>query len=457
MTASVTAAIYCRISLSDSGDRTKVEDQERICRQMVDRLGWRVHDVYSDNSISAWNRKKRRPEWERMLADVDAGHVNAIVAYHGDRLYRQPRDLEKLIDLAEGRGMLLASPMGEFDLSTSQGRIFARMLAAIAEGESARHSERRINQYDRWRREGRVRPGGRGGRAFGFATDGVTIIESEAQLLREAAQLVLAGHGCSAVARWLNDQGAVTPTGGAFSHTTVRKMLARPRYAGLMPDGASPAAWPAILERETWEAVTAALTGRATGFSYATNTSRYLLSGIARCGHDGCGAPMQIWRSQGRGNGVYQLGYRCSRCRRLFRSQPLLDAYVTGAVVRRLRESPAGRTPETPGLAAEFRALTDARAEAAAAVENPAAPHLPLLLARLDRIDQRLADLRRLSGESSRDRLLRGHAGITGEDFAALPLGVRRALVAACFDIVVMPATGRGPGFRPQDVTLAPR
>jgi hypothetical protein len=49
------------------------------------------------------------------------------------------------------------------------------------------------------------------------------------------------------------------------------------------------------------------------------------------------------------------------------------------------------------------------------------------------------------------------HAGISGEDFAALPLATRRALVSACYVVTVLPASKRGPGFRTEDVSLAPR
>src|SRR5262249_16081028 len=153
--------------------------------------GWTVHEVYSDHSLSAWKKNVRRPAWEKMLADVEAGKINAIIAYHGDRLYRQPRDLEKLIDLAEVKGISLASSLGAFDLGTSQGRIFARMHAVVSEGESARHSERKKAQYDRWRRNGRTRPGGGGGRCFGFEADGVTHRKDEAQAIRDVTADVI--------------------------------------------------------------------------------------------------------------------------------------------------------------------------------------------------------------------------------------------------------------------------
>ena len=460
--STVRAGIYCRISLAVIGDMTKTDDQERICRELCSRQGWDVHDVYTDHARSAWQRNRKRPGWDRMLKDVEAGRINAIVVYHGDRLIRQPFDLEKLIGLAESKGVKLASPTGTRDLANKDDHFILRIEAAMACRESDNTSRRRIAQYERWRREGRTRPGGRGGRAFGYATDGLTVAGPEADALREAASRLMAGEPLGAIARDLSARGITGASGRPLSHTSLRESLLRPRTAGLMPDGVSPAAWPAILGREEWESLRALIGDRGKSFhSYATNARRHLLSGIAVCG--ACGSGLQL-RAESASRGAVphaRDGYGCTRpgCRKVQRNILLLDAYVGRRVVNRLgrQDNPESRAPEHPGLAAEFRALTEARAEAAAAVEDPSSPHLKLLLARLERIDGRLGELRELAGDSARGRLLRDHAGITYDEFCAEALGVRRALVAACFAIEVLPASGRGPGFRPEDVRLTPR
>lgn len=42
-----------------------------------------------------------RPAWNRLLAEVDAGTVDAIAVWHVDRLTRSPIELEHVIDLAD--------------------------------------------------------------------------------------------------------------------------------------------------------------------------------------------------------------------------------------------------------------------------------------------------------------------------------------------------------------------
>ena len=466
----VTAGIYCRISLAIDDDTTKVDDQEFLCRETADRLDWKIAEgvgyplpngVYQDNNRSAWKYNRKRPAWDQMLRDIEAGKINAIVVYHGDRLVRQPMDLEILIALSRTRKIKVANSAGVKDLNDDDDQFQLGIEANVYRKESAATSRRRKGQYERWRREGKVRPGGRGGRAYGFATDGETHVEAECEHIREMAAMLLAGEPNGALVKDAERRGALTPAGRPFTHGTVRKMLARPRYAGLMPDGENTAAWEPVLDRPTWERVCEILDAKAATFSYATNARRWLLSGIAVCG--ACGGPMQIRPSKGRGRQEYANGYGCNRpgCRKSYRSQPHLDAYVGARVVARLNDqrNPEPRAPADPGAAAEWAALTKERAETEKLAQDysTSAGRLSLLMARLDSIDARMAQLRERETSDSRARLLDQYRGITRDQWEnELPLSVRRALVAACFRVVVLPASGRGPGFRKEDVRLDP-
>ena len=199
--APVRAAVYCRMSLARFGDTTKVEDQERICRELCTARGWEITGVYADNNRSAWQKNRKRPGWDRMLADVGRGQVGAIVVYHGDRLVRQPFDLETLLNLAEGKGIKLASPTGTRDLANDDDLFILRIEVAAACRESAATSRRKKGEYARMRRAGLVRPGGRGGRAYGYKTDGITLLPAEVIVIQEAARRVLGGEHTLAIAR----------------------------------------------------------------------------------------------------------------------------------------------------------------------------------------------------------------------------------------------------------------
>jgi site-specific DNA recombinase len=103
------AAIYCRISHVKDQDQTGVDRQERICREIAARHGFTVaaEQVFVDNNRSAWRRDRRRDGWDAMLAEPRQGSVRHLLAYHPDRLMRQPRDLEELLTIADETGITL--------------------------------------------------------------------------------------------------------------------------------------------------------------------------------------------------------------------------------------------------------------------------------------------------------------------------------------------------------------
>ncbi|HEV7651983.1 MAG TPA: recombinase family protein [Actinophytocola sp.] len=107
---------YGRLSrVPETGELEKIETQLADNRKVIDRLGGSLGEELSDG-LSAWKLNVRRPGWERLLERVESGESDGIVVWHTDRLFRQPRDLEKLIELAN-KGFRVASAHGERDLS----------------------------------------------------------------------------------------------------------------------------------------------------------------------------------------------------------------------------------------------------------------------------------------------------------------------------------------------------
>lgn len=443
------AGIYTRISLAGMGDTTKTDDQERISRDLAARLGLQVAGVYCDPNRSAWRRDRKRPDWDRMLADVQAGRINAIVVYHGDRLIRQPHDLETLLQLAESKGVRLFSPSGARNLDVADDRFILRIEAAQACRASDDTSRRKKAQIDRLRRDGRSRPGGRGGRAFGYGTDGVTLVPAEAAAAAEMAGRLLAGETMGTVLRALADSGVRTTAAGQWGHRAAKRMLTAPRAAGLLPDGETKAAWEPLLDRETWERLRLVLTARAApGQPRAARA--WMLSNIAVCSV--CGSPL---RGQPRSSQAD--AYSCRRSSHVSRGRTVLDAYVLAAVAARLNVSPQGAVPERPGAGAEWAALVAEQADAEALAKDYAgsAGRLRLIMGRLDAIELRMAVLREQEAGQGRSRLLAEHAGKSAAELEALPLDVRRALVRAAVTVTVRPV-GRGRGRTLEGIIVLP-
>src|SRR3954454_20195704 len=121
-------AIYVRISDDRVGAGLGVARQEADCRQRAEELSWPVVDVYCDNDLSAYSGRPR-PEYRRLLRDLEASRADVVLAWHTDRLHRSPRELEEFIDLCERRGVGVETvKAGPVDLSTPAGRAVARTL-----------------------------------------------------------------------------------------------------------------------------------------------------------------------------------------------------------------------------------------------------------------------------------------------------------------------------------------
>jgi site-specific DNA recombinase len=292
------AAVYCRISQDREGAGLGVTRQEADCRALCERRGWTVVEVYTDNDVSAYSGKPR-PNWARLIEDVRAGHIGAIVGWHVDRLTRSPRELEDVIDMADRYGLELATVTGEVDLSTPTGRLVARMLGAAA---SAVRPCVLLRGGRQAAEAGRVSGGGI--RPFGYADDRTTILEEEAAIIRECAARVLAGESLASVCRDLADRG-ITGTGGrGWKATTLRTMLMSARISGRREhkpraagghkrpgpgDIVATAVWPAIISPTDSDRLRALL-GDAQRRTRLPGTGRtYLLSGILRCGRCGGG------------------------------------------------------------------------------------------------------------------------------------------------------------------------
>lgn len=447
--AGIRAGIYCRISKDRSGLGLGVERQQEDCAALCERRGWTVAGVYVDNDVSA-STGKRRPAYQRMLADLEAGSLEAVVVWALDRLHRRPVELEYFLDLVDRRAVMLASVGGNVDLSSYSGRLHARIMGAVARAEVDAKSERTKRAALQAARQGRWRGGSR---MFGYGPDGVSVVPEEAAELRRLASAVLAGESLHALARDLRARGARTAAGGEWTYQTLRELLRRPRLAGLSVyrgEVVGPGNWPAILPEDTHRAVRALLDDPARR-KVTSNGPRWLLSGLAVCGV--CRQPVHTSGARGR------IVYRCVG--HVARSTEPLDRFVSDLVVARLSQPDAAellvaKSPDdTAGLHERATALRVQLDEVAGLFADGKVTAAQLATAS-DRLRAHLADVERHLAEASREpavaELVRGDARRVWD---RLSLVRRRAVVAALLTVVVVPHASRGgTRFRPEAIGI---
>ncbi len=297
MTQATGAGVYVRISDDKAADAAGVGRQERDCRDLAERQGWTVADVYVENDTSAFKRRSVRlpdgrtglrvvrPAFRRLLDDLASGACDALIAYDLDRVARDPRDLEDLIDVVETRHIPTRSVTGSLDLGSDAGVTMARVMVAVA-NKSSRDTARRVaRKQEELAEQGRVSGGGI--RAFGYERDGKTVNPEEAAVVREIADRILEGQSLRSIATLLNDRGIRTVRGGPWASRSLHSVVTKGRNAGLREyrgEVVGEAEWPAILDRDTWEQVRMALSGRGAG---ATNKLVRWLTGVLICGRCG--------------------------------------------------------------------------------------------------------------------------------------------------------------------------
>lgn len=323
------AGIYVRISLDVAGEGKGVDRQEELCRPLVERKGWTVAEVYRDNDVSA-SKDRERPEYARMLADIEAGRIGAVAVYAIDRLTRKPVELEHFIDLVERHGTQLANVAGDVQLDTVQGRLTARIMGSVARAE-AENIGKRVRDQKRQRAASGIPHKGRH-RLYGYTgrekqPDGSwvgtdwEVIPDEAANIREAFTRRASGESTTAIARDFTARGIKTVSGRDWTSGVLGETLTKHVYYGKVTfkgEVIADSIFPALVDEDTWLAAQANLANDSAG----TNTRRYLLSGILKCRH--CLSPMK-------GNPSNKM-YRCSTtyggCGRLSVRIELADRWI---------------------------------------------------------------------------------------------------------------------------------
>jgi DNA invertase Pin-like site-specific DNA recombinase len=504
-------AIYLRLS-DFRGDPDGFEPREARLREEVARLGGTVAEPpVIENDLPKANGRSRpasafkrvpvrdkagevvrdpdtgkpvmrvhRPRWqEQVIAPIKTGRVAGVVAEDLDRVARDPRDLEDLVDACAASGGSARSLSGSLTLTsggTDAEVTMARMMVAMAWKASA-DNRRRVSA----KRADLAADGSYGGgrRPFGYRPDPdapkyhkrLLIVPEEADEIRAAAAAIMARVSLAAVARDWRERGVPSVTGAKWTASGVRGVLAKPAVAGLVvthQDGQRvlrPGNWPAVLKRDRWEALmarlaepTMVLNGTVVPRKTSTgNEPKHLCSLWARCGR--CGAPVVA------GGGGGGRRYLCSAVPHLGRLSAAVDAMVAAHVIARLERPDAAHLLAPPArLGVDAHALRAEQARLTALAERQAAmwtagevTDAEMRAASAERKRRLDAIAAALTATSEPDPL----AEFRGQPDArtvweGLSLPRKREVARLLCRVTLLPATRRGHAFDPGSVRVEP-
>jgi DNA invertase Pin-like site-specific DNA recombinase len=147
-----TWAVYTRLSREETqGHSYSLEIQPDRAEAYAREKGATAIKVYSDPYQTG--RNSRRKDLQKLIADIKARRVRAVVVHRLDRLYRNLESQLEFVRLCKKHNVQFVSVTEQIDPETWWGRLVLYVLGAMAEMYVRQTSERtREAKYERLRR-----------------------------------------------------------------------------------------------------------------------------------------------------------------------------------------------------------------------------------------------------------------------------------------------------------------
>jgi site-specific DNA recombinase len=245
--AVVCCAIYTRKSSEEGLDQSfnSLDAQRESAEAYITSQrheGWVCSpDRYDDGGFTGGNMD--RPALARLLTDIAAGKIQAVVVYKVDRLSRSLLDFAKMMETFDKYNVSFVSVTQQFNTATSMGRLVLNVLLSFAQFEREIISERTRDKIAATRRKGKW-TGGHPLLGYDVDPRGSFLIvnEDEAARVRQIFALYLKHEGLIPVVRELERRGWVSKRwvtrkgrargGQPFTKTSLHRLLSNVVYAG---------------------------------------------------------------------------------------------------------------------------------------------------------------------------------------------------------------------------------
>jgi site-specific DNA recombinase len=236
-------AVYVRKSkITETGKSIEIQKEKCIALACA-QFDVAIDDIfiYEDEGKSGFYAD--RPQYRKMLRDIEGNKLKAVICYKIDRISRRTVDLLNLVQQMEQKGISFISVSDrELDTSTRTGKIMISLLSAIAEFERDIIAERITDNMYELAKEGRWL----GGECpLGYASKKEKLIiggkkttinhlepiEEEQQAVQRLIEIFLRTSSLTGTAVALNNEGFKTKKGKGFTLIAVKNILQNPVYA----------------------------------------------------------------------------------------------------------------------------------------------------------------------------------------------------------------------------------
>ena len=353
------AAIYARVSDKSQAedDKTSLGEQLSDMEAYCEERGLTITARYQEVG-RGWSKK--RPEFQRMLADAAAGRFDTIVCWKSDRLSRGMYPAAALMEVVEAQRIGIEAVMDAIDMKTFG------LMAAIGKIELDNFRERSSMGKRGTAKQGRI--------PVNHVPDGYRVgdgrtpevdDERAAVIRRIFRHYVEDGMGAPAIVETLTSDGVPPARPGASWHATqINRILRNEAYRGTWWYGKARhtatdsgmrvhpqprdswvgVPFPPLVDEETWERARALRVRRRTRSPRNTRTF-HLLQHLVRCSECGMLMGANVVRRQSVRRGGKTYTYDLDPPRRYYQCYGMRPPYRL-----RCREHPTIRAERLEGL-----------------------------------------------------------------------------------------------------------
>ena len=235
-------AIYARKSrITNKGDSIGVQFKQ--CAEYAIRELSLDDDYsfinYEDKGLSGYYSD--RPDFQRMLHDIEMGKIRAVVCYKLDRIGRKTSDLLRLLDFLEKHKVDLLICSNNINTASGVSKIFIQIFAVVAEFERDTLTERITDNMMELAKDGRwlggntptgfsvrrVKTGsGKNKSAYSYLES----IPEEKAMIQKLYEIFSSTRSIKKTADKMNELGFHTKIGSKFNSSTTRLLLKNPIY-----------------------------------------------------------------------------------------------------------------------------------------------------------------------------------------------------------------------------------
>ncbi len=337
------AVIYARYS-SQGQNEQSIEGQLSECYNFAQRNDLRITHKYIDRALTGTTDK--RPEFLQMIEDSKRKGFQYVLVYQLDRFARNRYDSATYKAKLKKNGVRVLSAK-ENITDDASGILIEGVLESMAEYYSAELSQK----VKRGIAMSAAKCKYFGGTvALGYKIDSeknYVIDEETAPVVKKMFEMLATGYTYADIARYLNEHGIKTATGGKWGKNSFQWLFSNRKYLGIYTFQGTEikGGVPQIIDEQLFEDVQAVLRKYAAAPSRGKAVEEYILSDKLICGL--CGHKMTGVSGTSRNKTMHNY-YKCAGtskhgCRkRAVRKQFIEDEIITALVGDGSERNPHG-------------------------------------------------------------------------------------------------------------------